>query len=377
MFTPVALKIPEPTFKDPLVSSIINLEKMRDKEVGGDVAPIIFHQLKNLFQIVESLGSARIEGNRTTLSDYVQDKVEGNKKTQSFMEIKNIEDCISYIDCCFENKPDFDISERFIKELHALLTKDLTEEGSRTPGAYRQSNVQITKAQHTPPESLLVLDYMQELFHFIRSDVQYQDRLLKIAIAHHRFLWIHPFDNGNGRVARLLTYAMMKSNGFDRISLINPTAVFCSDRNRYFEALAQADTGTDEGLLFWCRYVLNGLEAELLKINQLLNKNFLNDKILYPTILYAKNNSLLKDDYFFVLNYSLKNVSFKPTDLRGVFDGKSDAQLMYIVKKMNEEGFLQKDPSSNRKYTISFNQPVLLRGIIEQLATAGFINNLQ
>lgn len=96
-----------------------------------------------------------------------------------------------------------------------------------------------------------------------------------------------------------------------------------------------------------------------------------------PDNFVRKNNSLLKDDYFFVLNYSLKNVSFKPTDLRGVFDGKSDAQLMYIVKKMNEEGFLQKDPSSNRKYTISFNQPVLLRGIIEQLATAGFINNLQ
>ena len=38
--------------------------------------------------------------------------------------------------------------------------------------------------------------------------------LIKVAIAHHRFVWIHPFGNGNGRVVRLLTYALLIKYGF-------------------------------------------------------------------------------------------------------------------------------------------------------------------
>ena len=72
MFRHIELKIPRPNFADPVVSSIINLEKMRDKEIVGDVPLLIFNQLKTVFQIFESLGSARIEGNRTTLSDYIR-----------------------------------------------------------------------------------------------------------------------------------------------------------------------------------------------------------------------------------------------------------------------------------------------------------------
>lgn len=376
VFTHIELKIPEPNYKDSLVSSVINLEKMRNKEIGGDVPLLIFNQLKDIFQIFESLGSARIEGNRTTLSDYVQEKIEGDKKTQQFMEIANIESCISFIDRCFESEKNFLVSERFIKELHNMLTRDLTNEGSATPGAYRASNVQITRAVHTPPESVKVQEYMSELFDFIARDVSYQECLLKVAVAHHRFLWIHPFDNGNGRVARLLTYAMLKMNGFDRISLMNPTAVFCSDRNKYFEALAEADKGTNDGALFWCRYVLQGLEAEMTKINKLLNRTFLNDRILLPTIQYAKNYHLIKDDEFAVLNYLLKNNTFKITDLRDVFKGsKNDPQINYLVKKMNERRLLQKTPQSDRKYAFCFNNPILLRGVVEQLASNGFVNN--
>lgn len=376
MFRHIELKIPRPNFADPVVSSIINLEKMRDKEIVGDVPLLIFNQLKTVFQIFESLGSARIEGNRTTLSDYIQDKIEGDKRTQSFMEIQNIEKCISYIDECFSADTNFPISERFIKELHSILTCDLTNEGSSSPGAYRVSNVKITRADHTPPESVKVQEYMSELLDFIARKVVYQECLLKVAVAHHRFLWIHPFDNGNGRVARLLTYAMLKKNGFDRISLMNPTAVFCSDRNKYFEALAEADKGTNDGALFWCRYVLQGLEAEMTKINKLLNRTFLNDRILLPTIQYAKNYHLIKDDEFSVLNYLLKNNTFKITDLRDVFKGsKNDPQINYLVKKMNERRLLQKTPQSDRKYAFCFNNPILLRGVVEQLASNGFVNN--
>ena len=68
----INIVIPEPSFGSNLTSIILDLEKLRTKRLGGDVPPYIFFQLKDIFQILETLGSARIEGNNTTLSEYVE-----------------------------------------------------------------------------------------------------------------------------------------------------------------------------------------------------------------------------------------------------------------------------------------------------------------
>lgn len=71
---------------------------------------------------------------------------------------------------------------------------------------------------------------MLELLDFVNKEDSPKYDLLKIAIAHHRFVWIHPFENGNGRVVRLFTYALLLKFIFkSRDRIVNPTAVFCSD----------------------------------------------------------------------------------------------------------------------------------------------------
>ena len=111
------------------------------------------------------------------------------------------------------------------------------------------------------------------------------------------------------------------------------------------------------------------------KINKLLDRASLNDKILIPTIQYAKEYHLVKDDEYAVLGYSLKHDSFKVSDLREVFAGKkADHQIIYLVKKMTAQGLLQKTPESDRTYAFSFSNPGLFRGVVEQLANNGFVN---
>ena len=67
-----SVRLFEPNWGSPLASAIIELEKLRVKSLGGPVPPYIFFQLKDIFHILESLGSARIEGNQTTLSEIVE-----------------------------------------------------------------------------------------------------------------------------------------------------------------------------------------------------------------------------------------------------------------------------------------------------------------
>ena len=95
--------------------------------------------------------------------------------------------------------------------------------------------------------------YMSELTDFIsRKDSPKYD-LLKAAIEHHRFVWIHPFGNWNGRTVRLFTYAMLVKTGFNVNvgRIINPTALFCINRNDYYKKLSQAEKGTDAAILTW------------------------------------------------------------------------------------------------------------------------------
>ena len=373
------LKIPHIDFFDPITTKIVELENLREKTIAASTPPSAFSQLHSLFRITESLASARIEGNHTTIADYVQDKIEGKDTSQQHKEIANIEECIQLINDEFKNNPKFQISEFFIKQLHSVLMKDLTSEGSRIPGAYRSHDVKITGSQHKPPEFLEVPMLMSDLIGFVNRKDPIKDPrqvdLLKVAIAHHRFVWIHPFDNGNGRMARLLTYIMLRQYGFFKVYFLNPAAVFCQNRDKYISGLEKADTGTDENIKEWCLYVLDGLQRESKKIKKLMSKEFLDTKIILPAIHYSLSNNLISEEESIVLKRSVEQEDYTimVKDLKEVFKEKNDAQLTYMIKQMLSKHLLRKDGEKSRKYTINLNAHALTRGMLESLVNENFV----
>lgn len=213
-FNDFPLALLNPSFDSDLIDVLTELEKLRTLRLGGDVHPQIFMQLKTIFHMLESIGSARIEGNHTTLADYVESQLENAPQpSEQLAEIRNIETAMRYIgETLGEGDP---ISEHFIRELHSLTVNGLQREGDKTPGQYRQHAVAIAQSSHLPPEAIRVADYMQELVAFINQPDKPKYDLMKIALAHHRFGWIHPFGNGNGRTVRLLTYALLVKYGFN------------------------------------------------------------------------------------------------------------------------------------------------------------------
>ena len=205
------LKLVEPIFNSPLTDLIIELDYLRKKPLGGTTHPMIFFQLKNIFHTLESIGSARIEGNRTTLAEYIETKIsqEEDIKDEKIIEIQNMEKAMEFIDTNIHTYP---INRMFLSELHKMVVVGLSpqKEGDQTPGEYRMKNVSITGATHKPPDYTQVSTMMQELLDFIAFAHPSKYDLLKTAISHHRFVWVHPFGNGNGRTVRLFTYAMLE-----------------------------------------------------------------------------------------------------------------------------------------------------------------------
>lgn len=369
------LRLLNPSFDSPLVDVLTELEHLRRLELQGDAPPSIFFQLKSIFHTLESLGSARIEGNHTTLADYIESKVEGRQEeSDPLREIANIEAAMSYIDDAI--KPGDTITDHFIRELHALTVKDLAREGDRTPGAYRTGPVRINQSQHVPPEAVLVPEYMQALVGFINEQHQPKYGLMKVALTHHRFGWIHPFSNGNGRVVRLLTYALLIKYGFNVKEggrVLNPVAVFCNDREKYYEMLGRADRGTDEGLEAWCIYVLQGILIEIRKVDQLTRFAFLRENILGPALAYAEERQLITKVEAAMLGRAINAPSVKAADFSDILAGHTPNQRTYQIKKLVDRNMLQPIEPGARTYVACFANSYLIRGVMRALAERGFI----
>ena len=370
------LTLPNPSFDSPLVDVLTELEHLRRLELGGTTPAPVFFQLKAIFHMLESLGSARIEGNHTTLADYVESKLDGTQQAPSdqLREMENIEAAMSYIEDSIQAGDK--LTEHFIRELHSIAVKDLVREGDDTPGAYRQKQVQIAQSEHLPPEFIQVPHYMQELVTFINENHPPKYDLIKVAMAHHRFGWIHPFGNGNGRVVRLLTYALLIKYGFNVKTggrVLNPTAVFCNDRDVYYAMLARADVGTKEDLEAWCIYVLQGILGELRKVDRLANFDYLSDKVLAPALHYAKERELITAIEENVLHITAKSGIAKAVDLAVAMPAMSAAQRTYQIKKLVERKMLLPIKHGARIYTIGFSNNYLMRGVVRALANEGFV----
>jgi Fic family protein len=184
---------------------------------------------------------------------------------------------------------------------------------------------------------------------------------MKVALAHHRFAWVHPFSNGNGRVVRLLTHALLIKYGFQVATagrLLNPAAVFCADRNRYYALLSQADNGAEADLEAWCVYVLAGIRDEVRKVNRLADYGHLQAKVLLPAVAHARERQWVTPQEQVVLAHAPR---------------LNANQRTYQIRRLVDSGMLQPVRQGARQYTLGFTHNLLLRGIVKALSDEGFV----
>jgi len=381
-FEDIPLKLHEPKWDSSLASIIVELERLRVKRIGGPVPPYIFFQLKEIFHWLESLGSSRIEGNRTTLAEFVEKIIEKTSKDtreEQIREIFNIDRAIDFIEKNIQEGTK--ISRSHISEIHKIIVDGLTVppqgEGSRYPGNLRPINVSIQKSNLVLPDMVKVPEYFDELLGFVNTVRDQKDDLLVTAMAHHRMTWIHPFDNGNGRMVRMFTYAMLIKQGFQVQTgrILNPTAIFCMNRDTYNEMLSKADTGEPEQILAWCEYVLSGLKDEIEKIDHLLNRKYTTEKVLIPALDFALDRKQITSREHDILQALVKaeEMNLRSVDLEKIIGQESSVQRSRIIKRLKDKGMLRPIPGKKRVYTIGFVNNYLLRGVIKSLEDNSFV----
>ena len=369
------INTPNPKFDSDLTKTILELEHLKNRSLKNTTSERIFLQLKNLLHAVEAVTSARIEGNHTTIASYIEKRDDdSHKNDEQIIEISNLIDGLDFIDKYVMEEP---ISADFIKELHRIVVGDLTHEGDKRAGAWRDEPRYIANAEHQPPEPYDVPDLMRELIDYINNDDSEQYDLLKIAITNHRFVWVHPFGNGNGRTDRLLTYALLCKKGYiapNRMRLFNPTAVFAGDRNKYYDMLALADDYKDEHILEWCEYFLSGVRDEIKKSESLADADFVNKKILLPSVDRMEKAGIISRLESNILGRAIRLNTIKAGDIKDLWDRDvTSVAIAQQIKKLRDRNLIKPTKEGGREYEISFDNSELTRVTLEQMDLAGLL----
>lgn len=367
-----------PAYDSKLTSVLFELERLRYQDLEMTTAPWLFFDLKEIMHLLESIASARIEGNRTTLVSAANDVIENQKSTknEAIKEIRNIREGIRFIEDTIT--PDTTITLGHIRELHKIAVKGLKDDGSKTPGRFREEEVKIQNSNHTPPIHNDVPRLMQELADYINEKSEAKFDILKTAVAHHRFTAIHPFDNGNGRTARLLTYAMLAKQKFVDdygMRILNPSSIFCIDRQEYYNKLAKADGGSKSGIESWCLYVAQGIQDEVNRIAKLLDKEYAVTHIINPALKRAHSDKYINNEEYEILKIAMDKNIFQAGDVKGIFGNTpSDAvQTSRVLAAMREKNLIMVHPKYKKKYVIRFANNYLLRNVLDEMNSNGLL----
>lgn len=191
-------------------------------------------RLQAQFNIEWTYNSNAIEGNTLTLRETRMVLEQGvtvkGKNLREHFEITNHEKAIEFVESLA--KPKYLLTVEDVFSIHSLVLQNIEAEFA---GRYRNGQVRILGANFVPPNYLKISALMEDLIEYANENPKKLNLIELIARIHHKFVWIHPFFDGNGRTARLLMNLQLMKNGYP------PAIILKNNRKQYYRALNQAN----------------------------------------------------------------------------------------------------------------------------------------
>ena len=243
--------------------------KKRELDSHRPLSPSIVRKLEEEFLIAWTYNSNAIEGNTLTLQEtqiVLNSGITiGGKTVNEHFEAINHKKGIEYIKSIVSKKEH--ITEATIRNLHGLILKSIDDAEA---GNYRRQNVRILGANHLPPQSIKVPDLMGKFLEWFYSNEFKIDIPVLAAKVHYKLVMIHPFIDGNGRMARLLMNLLLMKHGYP------PAIILKIDRKKYYQVLNEANIGKKQP---YEDFIGKSIERSLILYLSSLEKNQHEDKI--------------------------------------------------------------------------------------------------
>ena len=213
--------------------------KKRELDKNRPLNPSIARKLQEQLALEWTYNSNAIEGNTLSLHEtevvLKQGITIGGKSVHEHLEAINHKDGIEFLKRVIDQKEE--MGEAVILECHRIILKGIDD---LEAGAYRRTNVRIVGAQLIPPQAIKVPTKIDQLLSWYYENKHTIPPAILAAKFHYKFVCIHPFIDGNGRVARLLMNLILMTHGYP------PAVILKVDRKRYYRVLNEANAGNEE-----------------------------------------------------------------------------------------------------------------------------------
>lgn len=260
--------------------------------------------------ILESHHSTHIEGTALSLeqakSILAGNKVKGVNRDDE-RELLNYKKAMDFLSK-YLGKDD-PVSEGIVRELHKILVKGVRGENA-DPGNYRKIqnyvvNSRTREVVYTPPAPLDVPHFMREFTEWINK-AEDVSPILVAGIAQFQFVHIHPFIDGNGRTARLLSTLILYKTGYDFKRLFTISEYYDKDRPAYYQAI-QTVRKNNMDMTSWLEYFVDGLRSQMEEIQDKGKKVVIADKAVTMLKELSLNVRQEKIVRYLVLNEQVDN----------------------------------------------------------------------
>ncbi|HYM64948.1 MAG TPA: Fic family protein [Candidatus Sulfotelmatobacter sp.] len=333
---------PRYSITNKILKNIGNIEA--SKEVI-DHAPLLPYFEKEFREdaLVRSVHyGTHIEGNELNLNE-AEKVIKGQEivaRDRDIKEVINYRKVIDYIGKSQVRSSKLEVSEETIKELHTLtVSKILPDEQC---GVFRKTQVVVKNSltgevSFRPPMAVAITFQVKNLLEFINSEEEIHP-VIKSGVVHYELVRIHPFLDGNGRVARAFATLILYKDGYDIRRFFSLEEYFDKNAAEYYKALQSVEKNEGD-LTDWLEYFTFGLSVELSKIREKIESISIDAKLKEklggePILLTPRQIKII--EYIQKVGY-LQNQAFE-----GLFPMVSEDTILNELKGLVKSGLIKK-----------------------------------
>lgn len=325
-----------------IIQKIAFIDSFKGKWIGLQEKESVY--LKELKQLatIESIGSStRIEG--STLSDEEVKQLLNSIKISSFKtrDEQEVHGYYEVLNLILDSHESIEIKENHIHHLHKSLLQSSTKDESHR-GQYKKLSNKVVanypgghqKVIFNTTDPFLVKGEMDNLMEWTNNSIRNDELhpLIIIGTFVYEFLSIHPYQDGNGRLSRLLTTLLLLKNGYDFMQYASMETEIENQKKAYYNALmnGQRHRGTEEEKIDqWIIFFLNMLELTIKKLEE-------------RYLLIKEKKSYLNERQKELLKFIQKNEPVKISDIISSLRRYTPYTLKKDVKYLNDENLIIK-----------------------------------
>jgi Fic family protein len=267
-------------------------------------------------------------------------QIEGRER--DIQEVINYRNVIRYLDYVGKGEVSKgNITEEILKKIHALTVEKILV--SDQCGKFRKVQVVVKNSQtgditFRPPPAIEVPFQIEAFLKWLNS--VHKDDLhpvLKAGIVHYELVRIHPFVDGNGRMARAAATLVLFLEDYDIKKFFSLEEYYDKDASHYYEALKSASSGD---LARWLEYFTQGLAIELTRIKEKIHR--LSTDVKLKEKLGGKQ-VFLTDRQIAIIEYIERVGYLQNQNFEDLFPKISEDTILRDLKDLTEKNLIKKE----------------------------------